>query len=260
VRNLAYKTTDDSLYNFFSTYGTVTKTKVLTKPDGSSKGIGFVEFSSNEEAKAALDDAANLNVDGRDVQVNYSGQKGGDTGNRGGDKSGSWGGNTGNTGGSWGGNQTRSSGGDGDKHTAFIGNLSFKTNEISIKKFFKDCGGIIDVRIAKDRDTGKMKGFAHVDFESADGLQQAITKNGSELEGRELKVDASASKSGGSGGRGGFGGGRGGGRGGYGGGRGGGRGGYGGGRGGGDPMQRAQKSGAILQNTGNNVKTFDDDD
>lgn len=257
VRNLAYKTTDDSLFNFFSAYGTVTKTKVLTKPDGSSKGIGFVEFSSNEEAKAALDDAANLNVDGREVQVNYSGQKGGDTGNRGGNKSDSWGGNKGGAG-SWGGN-SRSGGGDGgDKHTAFIGNLSFKTNEIALKKFFKECGGIVDVRIAKDRDTGKIKGFAHVDFESADGLQQAIAKNGSELEGRELKIDASANKSGGSGGRGGYGGGRGGGRGGYGGGRGGGRGGY--GRGGGDPMQRAQKSGAIVQNSGNNVKTFNDDD
>jgi len=54
------------LYTFFGTYGTVTKVKILTnREDGRSKGIGFVEFSSNEECKAALDDAANLNVDGR---------------------------------------------------------------------------------------------------------------------------------------------------------------------------------------------------
>lgn len=77
-----------------------------------------------------------------------------------------------------------------------------------------------------------MKGFAHIDFEESDGVQQAIRKNGEEFEGREIKVDASQAKSGGSGGRGGgYGGGRGGGRGGsssYGGGRGGGRGGRGG--------------------------------
>lgn len=74
-----------------------------------------------------------------------------------------------------------------------------------------------------------MKGFAHIDFESADGVQNAIAKNGIEFEGRELKVDASQAKSGGGGGgRGGYGGGRGGGRGGSRGGRGGG-GGYGGG-------------------------------
>lgn len=71
-----------------------------------------------------------------------------------------------------------------------------------------------------------MKGFAHIDFEAPEGVQNAISKNGVEFEGRELKVDASQAKSGGSsGGRGG----------GYGGGRGGGRGGRGGsgGRGGG---------------------------
>ena len=81
-----------------------------------------------------------------------------------------------------------------------------------------------------------MKGFAHIDFESADGVSNAIEKNGIEFEGREIKVDASQAKSGGSGGYGGgrgggYGGGRGGGRGGRGG-RGGGSGGYGGGYGG----------------------------
>jgi RNA recognition motif-containing protein len=84
-----------------------------------------------------------------------------------------------------------------------------------------------------------MKGFAHIDFESADSITKAVVKNGVELDGRALKVDASTAKSGGAGGRGGFGGGR-------------------GGRGGGDPMQRAQKSGAMIDNGGRNVTTFDD--
>lgn len=66
IKNLGYKTNEDGLSNFFSTYGTVTKVKILyNKEDGRSKGIGFVEFESNEQAKAALDDAANLNLDGR---------------------------------------------------------------------------------------------------------------------------------------------------------------------------------------------------
>jgi nucleolin len=99
-----------------------------------------------------------------------------------------------------------------------------------------------------------MKGFAHVDFETPEGAQKAIEKNGIDFEGRALKVDASQAKSGGgAGGRGGFGGGRGGG---FGGGRGGGRGGF--GRGGGDPMQRAQKSGAIINSGTKNVTTFED--
>jgi RNA recognition motif-containing protein len=83
-----------------------------------------------------------------------------------------------------------------------------------------------------------MKGFAHVDFETAESVTTAISKNGVEFEGRPLKVDASTPKPGGAGGRGGFGGGR-------------------GGRGGGDPMARAQKSGAMIYNGGVNVTTFD---
>jgi len=120
--------------------------------------------------------------------------------------------------------------------------------ENSIKNLFKDCGNVLVVRIAKDRDTGRVKGFAHVEFESGESVQKAVSKNGAiELEGRQLKVDASESKGGSSGGRGGFGGGRGG----FGGGRG--RGGF------GDPMARAQKSGAVLPPSGNKT-TFDDDE
>lgn len=66
VKNLSYQSNDDGLFNFFSNYGTVTNCRILTHKDtGKSKGIGFVEFSTNEEAKAALDDVANLNFDGR---------------------------------------------------------------------------------------------------------------------------------------------------------------------------------------------------
>lgn len=240
VRNLSYKSTEDSLWNFFSTYGTVTKVKILTnREDGRSKGIGFVEFASNAECKAALDDAANLNCDGRDIQVNYSGQKDAAP------KGNSFGGNQGGYGGSqggFGGNRGGQSSG-GDKFSAFVGNLSFKATENSIRQHFSKCGGISDIRIAKDRDTGKMKGFAHVDFESNDALQNAIKMNGQQCDGRELKVDASTPKAGGSGGRGGFGGGR---------------GGRGGGRGSFDPMMKAQKSGAIINTGTNNVVTFDD--
>jgi len=90
---------------------------------------------------------------------------------------------------------------------------------------------VADIRIAKQPD-GKSKGFCHVDFESRDALENALKKQGDELDGRVVKIDESKSRgSGGSGGSGGRGGGRDGG--GYRGGRGGGRGGFRGGRGGG---------------------------
>lgn len=87
----------------------------------------------------------------------------------------------------------------GSVFTAYVGNLSFNTRESSIEDFFSDCGKIADIRIAKSRD-GKVnnyfnsfqsKGFAHVDFESQSGLTKALTKNGNDLDGRELKVNES---------------------------------------------------------------------
>ena len=41
-----------------------------------------------------------------------------------------------------------------------------------------------------DRETGKPRGFAHVQFESVEGAAAAIGKNGSELMGRDLFIDS----------------------------------------------------------------------
>jgi len=111
-----------------------------------------------------------------------------------------------------------------------MGNLSFKTNEDSIRDFFKDCGKVSDVRIAKTPE-GKMKGFCHVEFEDGEAASNAVKKNGEELDDRQIRVDMSRPQGpksfGGGGSRGSYGGG-----GSYGRGRGGDRGGRGFGRGG----------------------------
>jgi len=113
------------------------------------------------------------------------------------------------------GGQSQKSNYQGEKFTIFVGNLSFKSNENSVKKFFSSCGNVVDCRIAKNEE-GKMKGFAHVDFDSAEAVESAKKLAGTQLDGREVRVDASTPKQGGGsrggarGGRGGFRGGRGG--------------------------------------------------
>lgn len=216
VKNLPFKADEKSLTDFFGKYGEVTNVKVLKDRDtGRPRGIGFVEFSSSEEAQAAMDDADNIELEGRQLTINFSNDKDSNKGPRQ-DNRREGSGNRG-----------------GDGTTVFVGNLGFKTTEDAIKDFFEGCGTVNSVRIAED-ENGRRKGFAHVDFDSNDSVQKAIEKNGTELDGRSLRVDASTGKSSGGsrGGRGGFGGGRGGGRGGFGGGRGGrgGRGGFRGGR------------------------------
>ena len=115
----------------------------------------------------------------------------------------------------------------------FVGNLDFNTTKAEVQSLFSEVGAIKDVFLPTDRETGRQRGFAFVEFESDEAAANAIEKfNGYQLGGRALRVNAAEDRPRG-GGYGGGGGARpsfGGGGGGYG---GGGGGGYGGGGGGG---------------------------
>lgn len=122
----------------------------------------------------------------------------------------------------------------------YVGNMSFKTTEDTLRDLFGQHGTVDEVAVVNDRETGRPRGFAFVTMSNDDEARAAIDAiNGQEFEGRTLNVNEARPKTegGGGGGRGGFGGGGGGGRGGRGGfgggGGGGGRGGSGGGGGGG---------------------------
>jgi RNA recognition motif-containing protein len=125
----------------------------------------------------------------------------------------------------------------------FVGNLDFNTTRDEVEALFAQVGTVRDVFLPTDRESGRPRGFAFVEFESDEDAAKAIEKfNGHDLGGRALRVNAAEDRppragGGGGGGRsfgggGGGGGGRGGGGGGYSGGGGGG-GSYGGGGGGG---------------------------
>jgi RNA recognition motif-containing protein len=71
VGNLAYSVRDESLHQSFSQFGTVTSAKVMMDRDtGRSKGFGFVEMGSDQEAKAAITGLHGKDVDGRSLTVN----------------------------------------------------------------------------------------------------------------------------------------------------------------------------------------------
>ncbi|MEE8330775.1 MAG: RNA-binding protein [Acidimicrobiia bacterium] len=73
VGNLTFDTTSDDLETLFAQHGSVTKAQVITDRDtGRSRGFGFVEMSSSDEATAAIDALNGHNVDGRDLTVNVA--------------------------------------------------------------------------------------------------------------------------------------------------------------------------------------------
>src|ERR1700693_3278127 len=71
VGSLAYSVTDEELAEVFSEAGTVESAKVILDRDTNrSKGFGFVEMSSEEEAKAAIDKLNGKEISGRAIVVN----------------------------------------------------------------------------------------------------------------------------------------------------------------------------------------------
>ncbi len=71
IGSLAWATNDDSLRDFFATVGTVVSANVIKdRETGRSKGFGFVEMSSDEEAKEAIAKLNGKDLDGRAIVVN----------------------------------------------------------------------------------------------------------------------------------------------------------------------------------------------
>ncbi len=71
VGNLSYNTTEDGLKGLFSQHGTVESVSIVTdKFSGRSRGFGFVEMSSDEEAKASVEKCNGVDLDGRALVVN----------------------------------------------------------------------------------------------------------------------------------------------------------------------------------------------
>jgi RNA recognition motif-containing protein len=121
----------------------------------------------------------------------------------------------------------------------FVGNLDYNTRKEEVQGLFAQVGEIRDVFLPTDRETGRPRGFAFVEYANDEDAAKAIEKfNGYQMGGRALRVNAAEDRPRGAGGGGGRGFGGGGGGRGYGGGgggySGGGGGGYGGGGGGGD--------------------------
>ena len=71
VGNLAYSVDKSSLEELFGDFGTVTSAQVIMdRETGRSKGFGFVEMGSDQEAQAAISALNGKNVDGRNLTVN----------------------------------------------------------------------------------------------------------------------------------------------------------------------------------------------
>lgn len=77
----------------------------------------------------------------------------------------------------------------------FVGSLSWNTDEKSLSEYFSKVGQVEEAVVIKDRDTGRSRGFGFVTFSEAQDAQSAVEElDGTQLDGRELKVNIARSR------------------------------------------------------------------
>jgi RNA recognition motif-containing protein len=72
----------------------------------------------------------------------------------------------------------------------FVGNLSYDVTREELIEAFSAAGRVVDAKVPTDRDTGRPRGFAFVEFESDEAALKSIDLlNGKDLKGRQLRVN-----------------------------------------------------------------------
>ena len=145
VQQLSFHAYDADVRSHFEPCGSVLNVKLLTKPDGKSKGTAFVKFGWKSEYNQALElDGSELM--GRAIKVSEAQKKDNDANGRGFQNNSR--------------PQRTFDKPEGDAvietSTLFIGSLSFKSTPDSMKKFFSRCGDVVGARIVTDRETERV--------------------------------------------------------------------------------------------------------
>lgn len=76
----------------------------------------------------------------------------------------------------------------GDSATLYVGNLPYRANEEAVQQLFESQGIVLNVRLMKDRQTGRRRGFGFVEVAAKDAEKMINALNDSEFQERTLKV------------------------------------------------------------------------
>lgn len=77
---------------------------------------------------------------------------------------------------------------NGIAKTLYVGNLPYRANEAAIRKLFAAHGMVLSVRLVKDKETGKRRGYGFVEMPEKEAMQAIAALNESEYLQRTLKV------------------------------------------------------------------------
>ena len=82
--------------------------------------------------------------------------------------------------------------GDPDK-TVFVRNLAFRADEGALAEFFAQCGEIVDLRLGRDVESGRSRGYCHVAYSTAEAAEKALALHETTFYGRDIVVQMAKS-------------------------------------------------------------------
>jgi len=172
AKNLPKTIDDAKLKSMFGKYGAITSAVLMKDENGGSKGFGFINYNSHEEAQAAVDDMNGKEIDGTQVYVGKAQKKT-----------------------------------EREKElkdmfeklkrermskyqgvNLYIKNLEETVDDAKLRQEFANCGTITSAKVMKD-DKGASKGFGFVCFSTPDEATKAVTEmNGKMLGAKPIYV------------------------------------------------------------------------
>eukprot|EP00003_Mantamonas_plastica_P004284 TRINITY_DN1338_c5_g1_i1.p1 TRINITY_DN1338_c5_g1~~TRINITY_DN1338_c5_g1_i1.p1 ORF type:complete len:276 (+),score=105.05 TRINITY_DN1338_c5_g1_i1:100-828(+) len=193
VGNLPFSTESSDLETLFADFGTVVSANIIYRGTR-SKGYGFVEYATEEEANKAIEAMQGKEIDEREINVEMAKPRDTSNDNEQGAKKKKKKKKKKSKNGE---SQDQQGEGpltnrDGHLHTqnaCFIANIPFSMEDEQLKELFSEFG-VQTARVARRR-LGKSKGYGFVELDTAENQQAAIdAMNGKEVEERVISVTA----------------------------------------------------------------------
>ncbi|OTF71642.1 hypothetical protein BLA29_006557, partial [Euroglyphus maynei] len=146
IGGLDYKTTEDTLKGHFQQWGEIVDCVVMRDPQSKrSRGFGFITYSKSSMVDQAQK-ARPHKVDGREVEPKRA--------------------------------VPREDSGKPDSQATvkkiFLGGLKEEVEDTDLREYFEEFGTVVNVNIVTDKDTGKKRGFAFVEFDDYDPVDKIV--------------------------------------------------------------------------------------
>jgi len=155
IGGLVFGISEIEVRNLCKPYGTINSVKIM-------KGFAFVVFDTRESALACTDGLHDTQYEGRTLRVNVCSDR----------------------------KQNNSpSPAPADNKKVVVRNLSFDTNEETIRKMLKNCGVISECVLPTFQDSGRNRGWCIVTFASTEAVERALALGTMSIDGRMVRVE-----------------------------------------------------------------------